>query len=403
MTAAWPAPDPNAAWPASDPSAARPANDGNSAARPAHDSSTPSPSTAAWPTADNRLERGYRTLLLAYPRRHRRRHGTEVVTTLLEMAEPGQRRPRVAEALHLIGSGLRLRFRLPAGRPFMAIAAVLTALTIGGFGAAAGSWLGAQTFADLPDEAGMARLTKQAGGDDTIHLLYSSSSWTADTAHSSSQADGTWDADQVRERFAADGWSVSGFTPITGMSGTVDDSGSPIEVPLHGKRFTAESGGLIVNVTGWNPAENSAVDLPSHVSFYAMPKQTTAFLPLVVVGTAAGLLTGWLVAAAVAYRMAAAPPGRRRTAAALWGATLTALALPAVALYGNVMRVFRDGSVEGGPPLTVHSAFTPGEYYPFGPQWLVLALTVAGLVVAVAATVTARPGEQPPQPGVVPG
>ncbi|WBB93161.1 hypothetical protein [Verrucosispora sp. WMMC514] len=393
MTAAWPAPDPNtAAWSA-DEIAAGPVDDLN-----VTDSDTPD-----WPTADNRLERGYRRLLLAYPRRHRRRHGTEVVTTLLEMAAPGQRRPRLGEALHLIVSGLRLRFRLPAGRPLMAVAALLTALTVGGFGAAAGSWLGARTFADLPDEAGMARLTQQAGGDDPIYFLYSSSSWTADTAHSSSQADGTWDADQVRERFAADGWSVSGFTPITGMSGTVDGSGSPVEVPLHGKRFTAESSGLIVNVTGWNPAENSAVDLPSHVSFYAMPKQTTVLLPLVVVGTAVGLLAGWLLAAAGAYRMTAAPPGRRHAAAALCGAALVALALPAVALYGNVMRVFRDGNAKDGPPLTVHSAFTPGEYYPFGPQWLVLGLTVAGLVVAVAATLAARPAEQPPQPTVVPG
>ncbi|WBB48673.1 hypothetical protein O3597_26970 [Verrucosispora sp. WMMA2044] len=360
--------------------------------------------TAAWPTADDRLERGYRTLLLAYPRRHRRRHGTEVVTTLLEMAEPGQRRPRVAEALHLIGSGLRLRFRLPVGRPLVAVAAVLTALIIGGFGAAAGSWLGAQTFADLPDDAAMASLTQQAGGDETLHSLYSSSPWTADTASSFSWVHGTWDAEQVRQRLAADGWSVSGFTSVTGMVGTLDDTGSLVEIPLNGTRFTAESDGLMVNVTGWNPAAgNSSVDIRSDVSLLAMPQRTAVFLPLVVVGTAAGLLTGWLVAAAVAYRMAAAPPGRRRAAAALWGATLAALALPAVALYGNVMRVFRDGSVEGGPPLTVHSAFTPGEYYPFGPQWLVLALTVAGLVVAVAATVTARPGEQPPQPGVVPG
>ncbi|MBQ1051889.1 hypothetical protein KBX50_25935 [Micromonospora sp. C51] len=358
--------------------------------------------TAAWPTADDRLERGYRRLLLAYPRRHRRRHGTEVVTTLLEMAEPGQRRPRAGEALHLIGSGLRLRFRLPAGRPFMAVAALLTALVVGAFGAAAGSWLGAQTFADLPDEAGMARLTQQAGGDETLHSFYSSSPWTAEAAHSFSRVDGLWDAEQVRQRLTADGWSVSGFTPVTGMSGTRDEAGSLVEVPLNGTRFTAESADLSIIVMGWNPAENSSIAIRSDVSLLAMPQRTAVFLPLVVVGTAAGLLVGWLVAAAVAYRMAAAPPGRRH-AAALWGGALVALALPAVALYGNVMRVFRDGSVHEGSPLTVHSAFTPGEYYPFGPHWLVLGLTVAGLVAAVAAILTARPGDQPPQPSVVPG
>ncbi|GIJ78112.1 hypothetical protein SAMN05443287_113103 [Micromonospora phaseoli] len=381
MTAAWATPDRNTdSW------------------------SAPDRNTADWPTADNRLERGYRRLLLAFPRRHRRRHGTELVTTLLEMATPGQRRPRTGEALHLIASGLRLRFRLPAGRPFMALTALLTALTMGGFGAAAGSWLGAQTFADLPDDAAMTRLTQQVGGEaGTVHRLYSTSPWTAETAHSSSQVDGTWDAEQVRQRLADDGWSVSGFTPATGMSGTLDDAGSLVEVPLHGARFTAESDGLILHVMGWNPVENSPVAIRSTVSFYAMPERTAAFLPLLVLGTAVGLLAGWLVAATVAYRMAAATPGRRRAAAALWGGALLALALPAVALYGNVMRVFRDGSAEDGPPLTVHSAFTPGEYYPFGPSWLVLGLSAAGLVVAVAAILLARPGEQPPLQTVVPG
>jgi hypothetical protein len=68
------------------------------------------------------------------------------------------------------------------------------------------------------------------------------------------------------------------------------------------------------------------------------------------------------------------------------------LALPAVALYGNVLRAFRHDDATGGV-MTVHSAFTPGPYYPFGPQWLMAALTVAGLAVAAAALVTARPGD----------
>ncbi|MEV4710380.1 hypothetical protein [Micromonospora sp. NPDC049374] len=359
--------------------------------------------TAAWPIADDRLERGYRRLLLAYPRRHRRRHGTEVVTTLLEMAEPGQRRPRASEALHLIVSGLRLRFRLPAGRPFMAIAALLTALNMGGFGAAAGSWLGAQTFADLPDEAGMVRLTQQAGAGGAENRFYSTSPWTAARAFASGPVDGIWDAEQIRQRFVADGWSVSGLSPSSGGQGIFHDDGSITYVPLHGARFTAKSNGLVLHIDGSTPTDPDFVATSlGHVDVNVRPERTAAFLPLVVVGTAAGLLAGWLVAAAFAYRMAAAPPGRRH-AAALWGAALVALALPAVALYGNVMRVFRDSSVHEGSPLTVHSAFTPGEYYPFGPQWLVLGLTVAGLVVVVAAILTARPGDQPPQPSVVPG
>ncbi|MGC5054916.1 hypothetical protein ACLQ2S_26115 [Micromonospora sp. DT48] len=366
--------------------------------------------TAAWPSADDRLVRGYRRLLLAYPSRHRRRHGTEVVTTLLEMAEPGQRRPRLAEAVHLVASGLRLRFRLPAGRPLMALAALLTALTMGGFGAAAGSWLGAQTFADLPDDAALTRLVQQAGADGAERHSHSTGSpWMAEGVAVHGPLDGTWDAEQVRQRFAADGWSVSGLKPRSGGNGIFHEDESITYVPLHGAWFSATSNGLILHVDGLAPADSRFVDTGiGHVVIDAWPERTVAFLPLVVLGTIGGLLVGWLLAAAVAYRMVAAPPAGRRAAAALWGAALLTLALPVVALYGNVMRVFRDGSRHEGSPLTVHSAFTPGEYYPFGPQWLVLGLTVAGLTVAglavaVAAVLAARPGEQQPQPAVVPG
>ncbi|WP_341718018.1 hypothetical protein QQG74_30205 [Micromonospora sp. FIMYZ51] len=352
-------------------------------------------SSADWPTADGRLERGYRRLLFAYPRRHRHRHGTELVTTLLEMAAPGQRHPRIGDALHLVASGLRLRFRLPAGRPMLALAALLTALTMGGFGAAAGSWLGAQTFADLPDDAAMARIMQQAGderGGTPPHR--SASPWHADSIHSTAYGVGGWDAEQTRQRFAADGWSVSGFTPVSGKSVTGHEDGTTTETTLSGAQFTVESEGLLVNVRGYSEG---------FVSVFGGPTRTAAFLPLVVVGTAVGLVVGWLIAAAVAYRLVAAPPGRRVTAAGLWGLALLALALPAVALYGNVMRVFRDGSADDAPALTVHSAFNPGEYYPFGPSWLVLGLSIAGLVVAAATVLAARPGEQPPQPAAVAG
>jgi hypothetical protein len=48
--------------------------------------------TSDWPAGDPRLERHYRRLLLAHSGRYRRHHGTEIVTTLMEMAEPCIRR-----------------------------------------------------------------------------------------------------------------------------------------------------------------------------------------------------------------------------------------------------------------------------------------------------------------------
>ncbi|MBQ1024517.1 hypothetical protein [Micromonospora sp. C95] len=349
--------------------------------------------TAAWPNADDRLERGYRRLLLAYPRRHRRRHGTEVVTTLLEMAEPGQRRPRAGEALHLIASGLRLRFRLPAGRPFMAIAALLAALVMGGFGAAAGSWLGAQTFADLPDDESAARLTQLAGGLGESSQYRVETNWHADRSNVTDAVAASWNGEQVRQRFTDAGWSVSESTPLSARRVTANSDGTTTETPLRGARFDAESAGLLIQVRAYT------ADDGGQVSIDATPTRTAAFLPLVAIGLAGGLVVGWLVAAAVAYHMVAAPPGRRMTAGGLGRTSLLALALPTLALYGNAVRMVRaGGGVDDGGLLTVHSAFTPGEYYyPFGPSWLVLGLTIAGLAVAVATLLVARPSKQPPQ------
>ena len=364
---------------------------------PADDNSTADRSTTSWPAAHDSLERGYRRLLFAYPSRHRHRYGTELVTTLLEMAAPGQRRPRFADALHLVASGLRLRFRLPAGRPLVVLAALLTALALGGFGAAAGSWLGAQTFANLPDDATMARLTQLANATAEPTQFRVRTNWSAEWVQATASA-ADWNAEQARQRFADEAWSVSGLTSVSGKRFIAQEDGPFVETPLTGARFTAESDGLIIEVRGY-------VDDHGTVSVNAGPTPTPAFLPLVVVGTILGLLVGWLIAAAVSYRMVAASSGRRVIGAGLWGITLLALALPAVALYGNLVRVFRSGGVDHPDGLlTVHSAFTPGEYYyPVGPAWLILGLTTAGLVAAVAMALVARLGGQPPQPAVAAG
>lgn len=57
------------------------------------------------------LERQYRILLLAYPPDHRARHEQEIVTTLLDVAAPGQRHPRIREATAIVGAGLACRLQ----------------------------------------------------------------------------------------------------------------------------------------------------------------------------------------------------------------------------------------------------------------------------------------------------
>jgi hypothetical protein len=56
------------------------------------------------------LERRYRRLLAWFPARHRQEYGEEMVGVLLATARPGQRRPDWADALDLIGGGLRARW-----------------------------------------------------------------------------------------------------------------------------------------------------------------------------------------------------------------------------------------------------------------------------------------------------
>ncbi|KAB1919231.1 hypothetical protein AB0J94_25100 [Micromonospora noduli] len=345
---------------------------------------------ATWSTDDHSLERHYRKLLLAYPGRYRQRYGTEMITTLLEMASPGQRRPRPGEALHLLASGVRHRLRLPARRPLAVIAAVLLALTMGAFGGAAGSWAGSQTFADLPDDATIASLAQRASGaaSDSIQLRVASP-WLEESISTTTEVDGAWDAEKARQRFAADGWSVSGITPLGGKAVAFNsDTKSFVDLPMRNSTFSAKSNGLTLQVRGYLTADHGSV----HLDGWAQSRPM--FLPLIVTGILIGLVVGWLFAAALAYRIVEASAERRRASAGLWAVALAALALPAVALYGNVLRAFRDhGDV--GPVFTVHSAFTPGSYYPLGPAWQILALTIAGAVLAGAAIRLARPDSQP--------
>ncbi|MCW6007517.1 hypothetical protein K1W54_23650, partial [Micromonospora sp. CPCC 205371] len=78
------------------------------------------------------MTRWYRLLLHAYPRWYRRERGTEMLTTLLDAAEPGQQRPHPRDALDLLLGGLRCRFAVPRGPAFaahLAYAVVVAAFT----------------------------------------------------------------------------------------------------------------------------------------------------------------------------------------------------------------------------------------------------------------------------------
>ncbi len=60
-------------------------------------------------TAHDELERRYRRLMTAYPRRHRQEYQEEMVAVLLAAAEPGKRRPGVRDGADLLVNALAVR------------------------------------------------------------------------------------------------------------------------------------------------------------------------------------------------------------------------------------------------------------------------------------------------------
>ena len=336
------------------------------------------------------LERSYRRLLLAYPARYRRRHAAEIVTTLLDMAEPDRRRPSAAESGQLLAAGLRQRFRLPARRPLPWIAAVLVTLILGAFGAAAGSWAAAQTFADLPGRATFGALSRLvADGSDRFEQRdttpHAVASWFSAVDNPG------WTAGPARARLAAAGWQVTAVRSLpVGASYSADGRPRPID----GHGFDATRAGLHVRVTGYTTTGHGTI------SVLMWPESTGWRWPLTVAGALLGLLIGWPLAAATAYRLRSRPLGRARLSAALTGAALAALAVPAFACYANLGLMVRTA---GDPdmPTTVHSALTAGPFETYGWRWMMLELAVTGLLLgaaAIAVPARAEPREPAPHP-----
>jgi hypothetical protein len=351
-----------------------------------------------WPAADERLVRHYRRLLLAYSGHYRRRHGIEMITTMLEMAEPGQSRPSAGEAWHLIASGVRQRFRLPSGRPFAQVAAALVTVVLGVFGAAAGSWLGQQTFADLPSHTGALQLLNAAAPGpkaDAGFSRRSSMSGRADSVYAdvlSRAQQPAWTLDEARTGLTAAGWTVTEFTihpRPAAIVCTTDEKSAPdgksCTFESRDAPLTAERDGLILrgNATDFlaDEAGNAWVGGLSGALF---AERSAAYLPLTVVGGLLGALAGWLLTAVFAYRVRSLPPGSGQLAATFAGVAVT-ISAPAVwALAVNaVMLVQHLGYA--GPVYVLHSALRPASALDGVPPWLIPGCTLAAAAAAAIA------------------
>ncbi|MEV6844986.1 hypothetical protein [Actinoplanes sp. NPDC051411] len=349
--------------------------------------------TSDWPAGDPRLERHYRRLLLAHSGRYRRDHGTEIVTTLMEMAEPGRSRPSAGETWHLIASGLRQRFRLPQ-RPLVLLTAVLVAAATAVLGAAGGSWAGERTFTSLPSQATVQRLLTAAvpDADPSRNLppFRMSVAGNADrysifatpaTRHPG--ADPARIATAVRDRITAAGWTVTSFTVIPPAYEDLKNSDAGTEFTA--ADFRADHDGLILRGSVFYDYDGGQF-YPSGLSASLFAQRAAAYLPLTIAGGILGLGAGWLLVAALAYRLRSMPTGRRRTASVLTGAALVMAGPPvfAIARQAVVLAIhFHDTRFA---VFTLHSVVREGSSVDGPPRWLIPACTIAAAAFGALAT-----------------
>jgi hypothetical protein len=329
------------------------------------------------------LERRYRRLLWAYPGPYRRRHGAEIVTTLLDMAEAGRGRPSRLQALHLVLCGIRQRFRLPAGRPLAYLAAVLAMVALGAAGSAAGTWLGWQTAASVPSSSEMRALTAATSSFDPggVPVYPSQSAMKGPVVAAIVSGRMSYSADRLREGLVAAGWRVTMFTETpSGM--VVDMSKDPwVQVPMKWLRIDAAKDGLLLHgdsttvVGGAEYGVEGRTD--ERIDVWAT--ETAAVRPMTIAGLLAGMLAGWLLTAALAYRVRQGRRGHRAAVVVLGVVGFAAAAVPAFAFFCALYQVMVYDSGVPSPYITD----SPSDNLPEGLVPACAGIAVLALVAAV--------------------
>lgn len=337
------------------------------------------------------LERRYQRLLRGYPRSYRRAHGDEILTTLMDAAEPGRRRPTRADVVDLARGALRQRFRLPIGVSPV-VTAVLAALVLGAIGAAASSWLAWQTAADLP-AIGTARqigatvldaprtatsVQRSDGGREiwpSVSVFYEPhrSDWTLASAQARLRAAG-WTLGRVQQHAGVVGSSADGdettggdLTPLNGIDQVFDATrdgqvlrGSALTI------ITPEFERVMINVR-ISPAEPAWT--PAAVAF----------------GWLVGAVLGWLLAAWATYRLRARTLPSRLGALALSFTAIGLAAHPTTGLYATLSQLAFDNTTD------IFRIAPPYRWVVTSPSaWLVMGTLIAGTGVLILAA-TGRP------------
>ncbi|WP_327001256.1 hypothetical protein OHA72_39865 [Dactylosporangium sp. NBC_01737] len=305
-----------------------------------------------------RLERAYRWLLLAYPRRFRRDKGTEILTTLLDAAPPDRRRPTAWDAVDLLAGGARARFLPPPGAA-AAVLATVVALLMGIGAAAAAGWLGWQASSTMPSAAASAATAQVVFGQpaqapvvdpgDPLDLDWlgvrtapgdegSTGPPPAPGAVHLRLRTGTQDVAAVlagaRERLAAAGWRT--------------------DQPTADGVFWASKGDQIVRVTALlgdrdpNGGGSWSVDDPVYLIVSVHRPAPTAVTTLALAGLLAGAVAGWLLAA-WALHARARHRSRLRTATMILGLSSVTLGVVTV-LLPTVAGVLGLAAIDGWSP-----------------------------------------------------
>lgn len=251
----------------------------------------------------------HRLLLLAYPGHLRRRHGAELIDTMVEMSGGS---PSRADRRHLVLDGLRERFRPPAGRPVVRLAAVAALLVGGALGAAAGSYAGSLGYAGLPSAGALARQVLDPATS-TVEEASTRGGGLLVLGRLATGTDPATALRHTRDRLAAAGWSVTGIT--TEPVGT-----APWQV--HG--FHASAGGVELRVSAEERPHGALLDIHG---WRGLP---AGYLPLSTAGLLLGLAGGWLTAVALAHRITGS---RRPSAAGFLAAAGLLLLLPPAAAF----------------------------------------------------------------------
>lgn len=330
------------------------------------------------------LERRYRRLLYSYPPGPRRE---ELLDTLIEGAHAGgRRRPSARQVANLLSCGLRARLGHPRSRGIVVLA-TLIALVAGVFGAAAVAPLGWRLTPALPSGAESDALKREVfpglvawGGGDAARWVPTGDGESEQYGfadywvwHTAETRDVVAYTTRVRDRLAADGWTIRRDVELTGPE---PDSVGPAS---RSATFTATRDGLILRF------DDTVVDRTAPWSTegsagFALSRAAPAVLWLLV--AVAGLIAAvlaWLLTGWVARRV----EGRRLRRAIIVVAAVTGLVvlLPATA-FAMLWAMNGDH-----PPLAEEVWFLGLRLVL---DWLGQPVLVAGCAVLLVAAIPGR-------------